>query len=78
MSIRNRDECSIRGPNTGGAQPDLLHGACPVSETACIADQDRTIANDGHATEEVFNGLLGSQCDGQATDADSRENMAFL
>ena len=53
------------------AYPDILDRTQRGTETAEIADPHRPVRDQGHAAYQVFEELLGPQCNRQAAEAES-------
>src|SRR5579871_1413880 len=76
LGVGNDDLRPVVGADARRAQPDILYRPDAVAKFAKIADVDRLVANDSHAAEQILNGLLRGQGDGDTADSEASENRA--
>ena len=57
--------------NPGGAEADLLDSSLDVAHDHPVANLEGLIGQDRRAAEQILERVLGSQCDGDATDAET-------
>ena len=60
--------------DAGGTYTDVFHRSCLVPKFAIVADRNRSVADDGDASEQILDGLLRRQSDGESADPEPGKN----
>src|SRR6202034_2054865 len=76
--IRNGHQRALLSADASGTQADVFDQSRAIAEATHISHAKHFIAQDRNSTEEIFDGLLRSEADGQSADTEAGERGAHV
>ena len=77
-AVGDGQKSPLLGADASGAQADVFDHAGAIAETANIAHTKHFVAEHGDAAEEISNGLLCAEADGNAANTEAGERCAHV